>query len=471
MGFFEKLTSLVKQNDSLLCVGLDPHPPRFPSALLAEPDPIFAFNKSIIDATSDLVCAYKPNFAFYEAEGLPGLQALKKTIDYIPHEIPVILDAKRGDIGSTAQAYARAAFEVWGADAVTVNPYLGHDALQPFAEYEDKGVFLLCHTSNAGAGDFQDLICDGRPLHEVVAQKALRWGLSLVVGATYPEALRSIRAMAPETWILVPGIGAQGGNLEEALAAGLDGEGQGLIINASRSIIYSEHPRKAATELRDRINGGRQQVHAQKERTPPLSLKEQLTLALYDLGCVRFGDFTLVSGQHSPIYLDLRLLVSSPQTMRKVAQAYAEILRPLSFDRLAAIPYAALPIGTAVAMEMDVPLVYPRKEVKEYGTGRGIEGGFEEGERVIVLDDLITTGLSKLRAIAPLEEAGLLVEDVVVLVDREQGGTQELAQDGYKLHAILRLTEMLHTLTRRGRMSPQQRDEVFAFLARSDEHE
>ena len=291
----------------------------------------------------------------------------------------------------------------------------------------------------------------------------------MVVGANFPEALRSIRAMAPETCILVPGIGAQGGDLEEALAAGLDGEAQGLIINAARSIIYSEHPRKAATELRDRINRGRQRVQAQEERTPPLSLKEQLTLALYDLGCVRFGDFTLVSGQHSPIYLDLRLLVSSPQTMRKVAQAYAQILRPLSFDRLAAIPYAALPIGTAVAMEMDVPLVYPRKEVKEYGTGRRIEGGFEEGERVIVLDDLITTGLSKLRAIAPLEEAGLVVEDVVVLVDREQGGERELVEQGYRLHVVLGLTEMLHTLTRRGRITPEQRDEVLVFLARSDE--
>lgn len=467
MAFFEKLASLVERNDSLLCVGLDPDTSRFPPSLLAEPDPIFIFNKGIIDATQDLVCAYKPNFAFYEAEGLAGLQALRRTIDHIPSEIPVILDAKRGDIGSTAQAYARAAFEVWGADAVTVNPYLGYDALHPFTEYRDKGVFLLCHTSNRGARDFQSLVCDGSPLHEIVALKALEWGLALVVGATYPEALRKVRALAPQVWILVPGIGVQGGDLEEALAAGLNEEGRGLIISASRSIIYAADPRNAALGLRDRINRGRQQVSVTREQVQPLSLKEELIFALHDIGCVRFGDFVLVSGQRSPIYLDFRLLVSSPRVLRKVAQAYAQLLRPLAFDRLAAIPYAALPIGTAVAMEMGIPLVYPRKDVKEYGTGRGIEGRFEQGERVVVLDDLITTGGSKLRAIAPLEQAGLVVKDVVVLVDREQRGKEELEEQGYGLHSFLRLGEMLQVLTERGRISREQRDEVIAFLAGS----
>lgn len=467
MNFSDKLALAVEQNDSLLCVGLDPDPSRFTASLRAEPDPIFAFNKSIVDATRDVVCAYKPNIAFYEAAGLAGLQALKRTVDYIPRQIPVILDAKRGDIGSTARAYARAAFEVWGADAVTVNPYLGYDALQPFAEYRDRGIFLLCHTSNPGAQDLQTLPCQGHPLYEVVAQKAVEWGLALVVGATYPQALRSIRAMAPHVWILVPGIGAQGGNLEEALASGLNEEGRGLIISASRSIIYAADPRSAAIQLRDRINRGRQGAQSVRLEVRSPSLKEELILALHDSGCVRFGDFVLVSGQSSPIYLDLRLLVSNPQLLAKVAKAYIGLLRPLAFDRLAAIPYAALPIGTAVAMEAGVPLVYPRKEAKAHGTRQGIEGHFQQGERVVVLDDLITTGGSKLEAIAPLEEAGLLVEDVVVLVDREQGGGEELEEQGYRLHSFLTLGEMLRVLAERGRISAEQRDEVLAFLAGS----
>jgi uridine monophosphate synthetase len=465
MGFFQKLTTRIDENDSLLCVGLDPDPSRLSPSLLQEASPIFAFNKRIVDATRDLVCAYKANIAFYEAAGLPGMEALKATIEHIPDEIPVILDAKRGDIGSTARAYASAAFDVWRADAVTVNPYLGYDAVQPFLAYEDKAVFLLCHTSNPSARDFQTLHAHGQPLHEIVALKALEWGTALVVGATYPRALRQIRQLAPQSWILVPGIGAQGGDLEVALAAGLNSQGRGLIINASRSIIYAPDPRQAAMELRDRINQGRRTVSTGVGPATLLTAKEELTLALHDLGCIRFGDFTLVSGQRSPIYLDLRLLVSSPTLLRKAAQEYVEILRTLSFDRLAAIPYAALPIGTAVSLEMDVPLVYPRKEVKGYGTRKGIEGLFEQGERVVVLDDLITTGGSKLAAISPLVQAGVRVEDVVVLVDREQGGAAELAEHGHRLHAVLGLREMLTVLTDHERISVEQRDQVLAFLA------
>lgn len=464
MDFWEKLNAQVRRTNSLLCVGLDPDPGRFPAALLEQPNPILAFNRQIIDATRDLVCAYKPNFAFYEAAGLEGLEALEQTIEYVPDSIPVILDAKRGDIGSTAKAYAKAAFEVWGADAVTANPYLGYDSLQPFLDYADKGVFLLCHTSNEGARDFQDLSFAGRPLHEIVAAKALEWGAALVVGATYPQALHRIRLLAPDAWILVPGVGPQGGDLEEALAAGLDSRGFGLIINASRSIIYASDPQLAAQQLRERINQARGQLGKRARRSPSVSTREELCLALYDLGCVRFGDFTLVSGQRSPVYLDLRLLVSSPTVLKKAAQGYVDILVSLSFDRLAGIPYAALPIATAVALQMDVPLVYPRKELKEYGTRRGIEGQFERGDRVAVLDDLITTGGSKLRAIEPLEKAGLAVKDVVVLVDRGQGGGEELAERGYTLHAVLTLQDMLDILAEHGRISPEQRDEVLALL-------
>jgi len=483
LSFVEKLARAVTVNRSLLCIGLDPHSSYFPQVL--EPNFIFAFNKTIIDATHDLVCAYKPNFAFYEVQGLEGLAALRRTIEYV-HEVtnvPVILDAKRGDIGSTAEAYAKAAFEVWGADAVTVNPYLGHDAVQPFTAYADRGVFLLGHTSNPGATDLQTLDCGGRPLYQVVAEYAVRWGanVGLVIGATYPQALQVVREMAPQMWILLPGVGAQEGDLEAALAAGLDEQGSGVIVSASRSIIYAENPRAAAQELRGRINAGRRMAKSQigesANQQIAISARTRLILALADIGCVRFGDFTLRSGQRSPIYIDLRLLVSHPTVLRQVAQAYVRLLQEvwgldighwdLKFDRLAAIPYAALPIGTAVSLESGYPLIYPRKEVKAHGTRQAVEGEFQKGERVVVLDDVITTGASKLEAIAPLEELGLQVKDVVVLIDREQGGREYLEERGYRLHAVFGLGEMLDALTQHGRISTAQRDEVKAFLAGS----
>ncbi|MGD2041752.1 MAG: orotidine-5'-phosphate decarboxylase [Anaerolineae bacterium] len=463
MEFYQHLAQTARKHDSLVCVGLDPRPER-----LTVDDDLFSFNRRIIDATHDLVCAYKPNFAFYESAGPPGLEALGRTIAYIKEAagVPVLLDAKRGDIGSTAQAYARAAYEVWGAGALTVNPYLGADSVTPFTDYADRGVFLLCHTSNPGATDLQTLPCPSRPLYEVVAEKAGVWGTGLVVGATYPEALARVRALAPNAWILLPGVGAQGGDLAAAMSAGLRPDGLGLIVNSSRGIIYASDPRQAAQDLRRRINDARSNL-----QPVGYDLHRALTLALADISAIRFGEFTLASGLKSPVYVDLRLLASHPVVLRQVAHAYADLIQQQlglepSFAGvcLAAIPYAALPIGSAVSLEMNLPMIYPRKETKEYGTARQIEGEFQAGDRAIVLDDLITTGGSKLEAIAPLEAAGLRVQDVVVLIDREQGGREDLAGAGYRLHAVLRLSEMLDILAAAGRIGLDQRDQVRAFL-------
>jgi uridine monophosphate synthetase len=463
MEFYPWLAEAARHNDSLLCVGLDPRPDQ-----LAPGDDLFTFNRRVVDATRDLVCVYKPNFAFYESAGPEGLEALRRTVGYI-HDttgVPVILDAKRNDIGSTAAAYARAAFEVWGADALTVNPYLGHDSVTPFTAYAERGVFLLCHTSNPGATDLQTLPCPSRPLYEIVAEKAATWNTGLVVGATYPEALARVRTLAPQAWILLPGVGAQGGDLEAALAAGLREDGLGVIVNSSRGIIYAGDPRQAAVDMRQKINVARANLPA-----PSLDFRPALTLALAEIGAIKFGDFTLASGKKSPIYIDLRLLASHPGILRQTAHAYADLIRKsLGMGgrelgiRLAAIPYAALPIGTAVALDLGLPLIYPRKEAKTYGTARQIEGEFQPGDRAIVLDDLITTGGSKLAAIEPLEAAGLEVRDVVVLIDREQGGREELEAAGYRLHAVLRLGEMLDVLVRAGRIDAEQRAQVSAFL-------
>ncbi len=272
MNFIEKLTSATQNNKSLLCVGLDPDPELMPDEVS-----VSEFNKAIIDATSDLVCAYKLNLAFYEALDADGLDALKQTIKHIPDNIPVIGDAKRGDIGNTAKAYARAIFDNLNFDATTVNPYLGFDSVEPFIQYRDKGVFILCRTSNASAVEFQSLRCEAemlpglksershRPLFEIVALKARLWNIhgniGLVIGATYPEELKLIRSSHPNMPLLIPGIGAQGGDLASAVHYGVDGQGERAIINSSRQIIYASRGRdfaeaahRVASELREQIN-------------------------------------------------------------------------------------------------------------------------------------------------------------------------------------------------------------------------
>ncbi len=260
MNFTDKLLAASRRNNSLLCVGLDPDVSLMSKVGLLE------FNKAIVDATADLVCAYKPNLAFYEALGIDGLKVLQKTIEHIPTNIPIIGDGKRGDIGNTAKAYAKALFVTFGFDAATVSPYLGFDSVEPFIEYKHKGVFILCRTSNPGAVDFQNLVnAQGIPLYEAVARKAKEWNIhgniGLVVGATYPDELKAIRKLCPEMPLLIPGIGAQGGDLASAVKYGIDVQGEKAIIAVSRQILYASQgkdfaqaARHSAQELRDNIN-------------------------------------------------------------------------------------------------------------------------------------------------------------------------------------------------------------------------
>lgn len=238
-----------------VCVGLDSDTSKIPSGLSQ-----LEFNKKIIDATADLVCCFKPNSAFYEAAGIEGIEALKETVKYI-HEkypdIPVLLDAKRGDIGNTNDGYVRAIFDVLGIDGVTVSPYLGKESLQPFLDRRDKGIIILVKTSNPGADEFQDLLVDGKPLYQVVAEHVKEWNtngnLGVVVGSTYPIELGIVRKIVGDMPILIPGTGTQGGDLEATIKNGLDSNKQGLIINSSRGIIFAEAPRKAALNLHNQI--------------------------------------------------------------------------------------------------------------------------------------------------------------------------------------------------------------------------
>jgi len=272
--FFAKLRQASQSNRSFLCVGLDPHP-----SLLPEKD-VAAFNRAIIEATADLACCYKPNLAFYESMGPQGLEVLLRTVEAVPRQLPVIADAKRGDIASTAEAYAQALFDVYGFDAATVNPYLGTDSLTPFLQRADKGVFVLCRTSNPGGADLQGraVVSDGtsRPLYEVVAELARdRWNergnVGLVVGATFPEELGRIRQLCPRLPFLLPGVGAQGAEVAAAVGQALDEDGAGFIITSSRQILYAssgrdyaQAARRAAEALRNEINRQRETALAER---------------------------------------------------------------------------------------------------------------------------------------------------------------------------------------------------------------
>ena len=502
--FFTFLERRVDDCSSLLCVGLDPH-----VAELSELGAAAArdFCIRIVKATAPYAAAFKPNAAFFEAYGAEGWAALKQVIEAVREEseragshIPVILDAKRGDIASTAEAYAKSAFENLGADCITLNPYLGRDSIEPFIRDSEKGVFLLCKTSNPGSSDLQDLLLDagryalGResrsilsgpspiPLYEYVASLAREWNtrgnIGLVVGATYPETLRRVRTLVPELWFLVPGVGAQGGDLEAALQASLRKDGKGALINVSRAISRSADPRTAAAELRDQMlqirasSTGYQTAHPSQPGAHESQITNEnedvrisaLADGLLSAGCIKFGDFTLKSGLRSPIYIDLRQIVSYPKLLAQVSEAYLPILRDLPADRIAGLPYAAIPIATVVSLLWNIPMIYPRKEVKDYGTKAEIEGEYHAGETVVVIDDLATTGGSKFEAIEKLTGAGLKVKDVVVLIDRQSGAKEALQEAGYSMHSVLTITELLDYWEKTGKVEEDKIRQTREFL-------
>lgn len=463
MSFFSHLSELAKSRNSLLCVGLDPHPDK-----LATADANHARDAclELIESTHKYAIAYKPNIAFFEIYGAEGLSALKEVVGAVPDVLPVILDAKRGDIGSTSRAYAKAIFETLATNAVTVNAYLGFDAIQPFIQDSEKGVFILCKTSNPSSGDLQDsLLQDGKTVYSHMANLAREWNtkdnIGLVIGATYPQTLAEIRAQNPGMWFLTPGIGAQGGDIKVALHAGLRQDGSGMLVPVSRGIANADDPGRAAIELRDEINRARENRPAMPASSGD---HEKLAAGLLEAGCVKFGDFTLKSGIQSPIYIDLRLLSGEPALLNLAARAYASRIAGLNVERLAGIPYAALPLATAISLQTGIPLIYPRKEVKEYGTRAAVEGPYNAGDRVVMIEDLVSTGASTLEAIDKLEAVGLTIKNIAVLIDRRTPHDQRLEEQGLDLHAVFTLPRLLQIWQEMGRISADQVEQVEAFL-------
>lgn len=477
-----------------LCVGLDTSLDRLPDhfAGMSAEDALFDFNRQIIEATADYAAAFKLNLAFYEQSGTDGVLALKRTCDWLRgfyHDIPIILDAKRGDLDSTNKAYANALFNYYGGDAVTVHPYLGSGSLAPFLDRPEKGVFVLCRTSNQDSGEIQNLQVgqDSSPLYLHIARIASGedWNrngnIGLVAGATHPVELGKIRKTAPTAPLLIPGVGAQGGELSQVLAHGLDANGYGVLINASRSLIYASSStdfarvaRQEAIRLTEQMQQIRQHVLENRKRGQQSDELDagvaKLADMLFEIGAVKFGAFriklheTQPDAPLSPIYLNFRILRSSPSVLTYTAQMLLRLAGRLKYDLLADIPTGVTPIVSVMCHLSGRPMISPRKDVKAYGLGVAVDGEYQAGQTVLLVDDVISGGESKFEAIEKLEQSELQVKDVLVVVDREQGGRQTLVDKGYRPHAVATISQLLQRYRSTGVIDEARYQEVLNYL-------
>lgn len=470
MSFFDKLEKRIKSAGTLLCTGLDPR--------IKGDDPyaeLVSQNEKLIKQTAEFTACYKPNIAFYEAYGEDGLRALKHILSIIPEDIPVLLDAKRGDIGATAEAYAKACFEDLKADSVTLNPYMGKTSAEPFLNYKEKGFFFLCRTSNPEAEKIQQMRTingtESDELYIEMAGQIISWSKNagLVVAGNDYEALAKIRDCYPDVWLLAPGIGAQGGKAEQAAFAGVRDDGLGLLPVVVRAIANADDPAAAAKEHRDVINDAVKKALERRKSEPLKSgreavLKDNVLKGLIQTECFKTGSFTLKSGKISPFYVDLRKISSNINLLWNVASAYAGLIKDLKCDHIAGIPIAGLPLATATSMITGIPLIFPRMTMKEHGTGNKVEGNYKAGDRVVLLDDLITTGKSKIEAVEILKSAGLIVEDLVVLLERGAQGRKDMDAAGINLFSFAQVEDLLKYTLKQGLINQDKLNELLEYI-------
>lgn len=471
MSFYHKLNAAISNHNSLLILALEPNQEMMPKHYDNQDNLISRLEKwltNIIKETSDLVCAYKPTLGFYTALGAEGIELLEKIVNVIPNHIPIILDAKHGDLNSST-ILAKTIFEQWNIDAVTISPYPGQDNVAPFLLYSDKAVFILCHTSNPAAISLQEYPTSDNPFYLHLIEEVKLWGsleqLALEIGSTSPEIFTKVRQIAPERIILARSIWSEKNNFEAIVQAGLNSYGEGLLIPIPLDYLQEKDYKIKINTLKQQVNKIRNNLLTDNstceiwqsdvcllEKHP----HQDLILQLYDMGCLLFGEYVQASGATFSYYIDLRKIISNPQVFNQVLMAYANILEKLQFDRLVGIPYGSLPTATGLSLMLNKPMIYPRKEVKAHGTRRLIEGNFNTGEKVAVIDDILITGKSVLEGVEKLKVSGLEVKDIIVFIDHEKGVKDKVKAKGYNAYSVLSISEITNTLYDAGRINREQ---------------
>ncbi|MBM5788607.1 MAG: bifunctional orotidine-5'-phosphate decarboxylase/orotate phosphoribosyltransferase [Cyanobacteria bacterium M_DeepCast_200m_mx_001] len=487
MGFFVQLTEAIAERQSLLMTGLDPNPEMLQSWAQRRGMANRSFLsqarhwiKAVVEETSPHVCAIKASLGFYQALGPLGLELLLEVRDLVPRDLPLIIDAKHGDLNSST-ALAHYLFKDLGVDAVTLSPLAGQDIAAPFLLYADKAVVITCRSSNPAAKRIQYHPSEGDPLFLQIVRECQLWGtpdqLLLEVGTSDPAVLGQVRQAAPERVLMLRSIWSEEERLDGLLEAGFNDAADGLLLPLPQNLLVEDDLGEQAAALKGLINQRRERWLNQHPRVegnscalwvaePPTATSaapdagRDLILDLFDIGCLLFGDYVQASGAVFNYYVDLRQIISDPNLFHRVLHSYGALLEGLDFDRIAGIPYGSLPTATGLSLALHKPLIYPRKEVKAHGARRLIEGDFNDGDRVVVVDDILITGGSVLEGISKLESSGLVVEDVVVFIDhggqRDRRARERLQAAGYRVHAVLDIETITRTLVAAGRLTAEQ---------------